>query len=447
MEWWRDEAGRALMRDYFRVESREGVRVWLYPRMAGTIQQPYAALVRAWRVRMSNVVAFPDKDKRPRRDRSAQARSVARLCGACRHHQFLVPARRIASRRNLMRQAVALGLTGIGIADRNSVAGVVRAYSALEEFNENRMRAGTRRDLPALKLAVGARLVFADGTPDILAYPQNRAAWGRLTRLLTVGKSRGEKGRMRPVSRRSARAHRGPQSHRDAARAAQRRTRLVQCSRACKSRVVPATRLARRQHAVSRRRQPPARAAQGHRRASVRSADRRERRALSRARAAGLAGRHDLHPRARHDRHGRPPARSQCRAASEIAAGDGAAVPPRAGGDRPDAALPRPLQFLARRTEEDRISRREPRRLSRRRRMRWWRSPRKALSAAIPTASARKSATRSTANSRSPPSSNTRPTSSPSTTSSTSRAPKASCARGADRRRIPSSAIASASPR
>ena len=44
-----------------------------------------------------------------------------------------------------------------------------------------------------LKLAVGARLVFADGTPDILAYPQNRAAWGRLTRLLTVGKSRGEK--------------------------------------------------------------------------------------------------------------------------------------------------------------------------------------------------------------------------------------------------------------
>ena len=30
MEWWRDEHGRALMRDYFRVESREGLRVWLY---------------------------------------------------------------------------------------------------------------------------------------------------------------------------------------------------------------------------------------------------------------------------------------------------------------------------------------------------------------------------------------------------------------------------------
>ena len=30
MDWWRDEQGQALTRDYFRVESREGVRVWLY---------------------------------------------------------------------------------------------------------------------------------------------------------------------------------------------------------------------------------------------------------------------------------------------------------------------------------------------------------------------------------------------------------------------------------
>jgi protein ImuB len=30
MEWWHDEAGQMLMRDYFRVESREGVRVWLF---------------------------------------------------------------------------------------------------------------------------------------------------------------------------------------------------------------------------------------------------------------------------------------------------------------------------------------------------------------------------------------------------------------------------------
>jgi protein ImuB len=30
LDWWRDEQGRALTRDYFRVESREGMRVWLY---------------------------------------------------------------------------------------------------------------------------------------------------------------------------------------------------------------------------------------------------------------------------------------------------------------------------------------------------------------------------------------------------------------------------------
>jgi protein ImuB len=30
MEWWRDERGRALTRDYFRVESKQGARVWLY---------------------------------------------------------------------------------------------------------------------------------------------------------------------------------------------------------------------------------------------------------------------------------------------------------------------------------------------------------------------------------------------------------------------------------
>ncbi len=30
MEWWRDDNNRALTRDYFRVESTDGIRVWLY---------------------------------------------------------------------------------------------------------------------------------------------------------------------------------------------------------------------------------------------------------------------------------------------------------------------------------------------------------------------------------------------------------------------------------
>jgi error-prone DNA polymerase len=82
----------------------------------------------------------------------------------------------------LMLQAAQLGLSGLGLCDRNSLAGVVRAHLAKREQN-----------LP-LAYHPGARLVFADGTPDILAYPRDRAGWGRLCRLLTLGNLRAEKG-------------------------------------------------------------------------------------------------------------------------------------------------------------------------------------------------------------------------------------------------------------
>ncbi len=85
--------------------------------------------------------------------------------------------------------ALALGHRGIGIADVNTVAGVVRAHVALREAVEQAAE-------PALdfKLVVGARLVFADATPDIVAYPATRRGWGRLTRLLTTGNRRAGKG-------------------------------------------------------------------------------------------------------------------------------------------------------------------------------------------------------------------------------------------------------------
>ena len=84
--------------------------------------------------------------------------------------------------------AAALGLTAIGIADRNSVAGVVRAWVAVK-------KARTQNALPeGFRLVTGSRLVFADGTPDIVAYPKTRKGWGRLTRLLTVGNMRSTKG-------------------------------------------------------------------------------------------------------------------------------------------------------------------------------------------------------------------------------------------------------------
>ncbi|MBC7506445.1 MAG: error-prone DNA polymerase, partial [Sandarakinorhabdus sp.] len=91
----------------------------------------------------------------------------------------------------MVAQALALGHTGIGIADRNTVAGVVRAHVALRDAVAQAAEAGLSVDF---KLIVGARLVFADGTPDIIAYPVNRAGWGRLTRLLTLGNLRAEKG-------------------------------------------------------------------------------------------------------------------------------------------------------------------------------------------------------------------------------------------------------------
>ena len=69
----------------------------------------------------------------------------------------------------LMVQAQSIGLAGLGLCDRNSVAGVVRAHLAKREQN-----------LP-LRYHPGARLVFADGTPDILAYPRDRPASARRT--------------------------------------------------------------------------------------------------------------------------------------------------------------------------------------------------------------------------------------------------------------------------
>src|SRR5690348_12449579 len=80
--------------------------------------------------------------------------------------------------QDYVHQASELRLAAIGIADHNTLAGIVRAYSELEN-PEVRHKA---------KLLVGARIVFIDGMPDILVYPRDRAAYGRLCQLLTRGK-------------------------------------------------------------------------------------------------------------------------------------------------------------------------------------------------------------------------------------------------------------------
>ncbi len=79
----------------------------------------------------------------------------------------------------LVATADELGLAAIGIADRNSFAGVVRAYS----------EARTRK----IKLVVGVRLVTVDGF-EVLAYSIDRAAYGRLCRLLSAGNLKAKKG-------------------------------------------------------------------------------------------------------------------------------------------------------------------------------------------------------------------------------------------------------------
>jgi error-prone DNA polymerase len=82
-------------------------------------------------------------------------------------------------------RAMELGLAGLGIADRNSMAGIVRAHVFARELGA---------EAAGLRVVSGARLVFHDGTPDILAYPRDRAAYGRLARLLTRGNARAQKG-------------------------------------------------------------------------------------------------------------------------------------------------------------------------------------------------------------------------------------------------------------
>lgn len=79
----------------------------------------------------------------------------------------------------LVAAAADAGLGAIAITDHNSLAGVVRAHVAAKE-------AGVR-------LIVGVRIILLDGF-EILCYPTTRAAYGRLTKFLTIGNRRAPKG-------------------------------------------------------------------------------------------------------------------------------------------------------------------------------------------------------------------------------------------------------------
>jgi len=95
---------------------------------------------------------------------------------ATTHFSFL---RGASSPEELFSTAAILGLPALGVVDRNSVAGIVRAWDAAKATG--------------VRAIVGSRLDLADGTA-LLVYPTTRAAYGRMCRLLSVGKARAGKG-------------------------------------------------------------------------------------------------------------------------------------------------------------------------------------------------------------------------------------------------------------
>jgi len=86
------------------------------------------------------------------------------------HFSFL---RGASSCEELFTAAANLGIGALGIADRNSVAGMVRAWEAAKTTG--------------VRLVPGCRIDLVSGE-SLLLYPQERSAWSRLTRMLTAGR-------------------------------------------------------------------------------------------------------------------------------------------------------------------------------------------------------------------------------------------------------------------
>ncbi|MBE0704002.1 MAG: error-prone DNA polymerase, partial [Afipia sp.] len=91
------------------------------------------------------------------------------------HFSFL---RGASSCEELFAQAALMGITALGVVDRNSLSGIVRAHEAAKATG--------------IRLVVGCRLDLADA-PSILVYPTDRPAYSRLCRLLSLGKKRAGK--------------------------------------------------------------------------------------------------------------------------------------------------------------------------------------------------------------------------------------------------------------
>src|SRR5690606_31883883 len=93
----------------------------------------------------------------------------------------------------LVATACLLGYGGMGLADRNTVSGVVRAVSQAHTSRiQHKKNPGKSLCAVLSPYRPGCRRVFCYGMPDMPAYPQDRAGWGHLCRMLTQANLRDE---------------------------------------------------------------------------------------------------------------------------------------------------------------------------------------------------------------------------------------------------------------
>ena len=91
----------------------------------------------------------------------------------------------------LVDRAIELGYQALAITDENTLAGVVRAHSAAHAANE--AAAESKASSQNFKLIIGAEVIFNDALPAVL-WATDRASYGRLSKLITVGRRRAPKG-------------------------------------------------------------------------------------------------------------------------------------------------------------------------------------------------------------------------------------------------------------
>jgi error-prone DNA polymerase len=127
---------------------------------------------------------MPDQPDSKRRPVSPVPGAVPASCGYAELHcktnfSFLEGA---SHPDELVNQAAQYGYAALAITDRNSLAGIVRAHIAAKEAN--------------LKLLIGVEITPIDAPPLVVLAP-DRAAYGRLARLISLGRRNAPKGECR----------------------------------------------------------------------------------------------------------------------------------------------------------------------------------------------------------------------------------------------------------